>query len=108
MFDVSHQDAEMVVAEFKLKYLKAQKDNVNTAFFIWYGGHGVLFRTSTHMVLNEKDIKLRYFPLETHLNQFSNARNTYTFVFQDNCRSLLKLEELEEAFRGGMNEEPAV
>jgi len=59
------------------------------------------------MVLNEKDPKLRYFPLEMHLNQFSNCRNTYTFVFQDNCRSLLKLEDLEEVLRGNMIEEPA-
>jgi len=100
MFDVTNQDAEMVVTEFKMKYLKAQKDGVNTAFFIWYGGHGVLFRTATHMVLNEKDPKLRYFPLEMHLKHFSNCRHTYTFVIQDSCRSLLKLEDLEEVFRG--------
>jgi len=99
----------MVVAELKVKYLKAQNNNVNTAFFIWYGGHGVLFRTSTHIVLNEREANMRYFPLEMHLSMFSNCRNTYTFVFEDNCRSLLKLEELEEAFRGAnFFEEPAI
>jgi len=107
LFDVNNQDLEeLVTIELKRKYLAAQKNNVNTLFFIWYGGHGVLHRTSSQMVLNERDPRLRCFPLELHLNQFSNCSNTYTYVFQDSCRSLLSLEDLE-VLRGDRIEEPA-
>jgi len=95
LFDVKFIDLELLVNKLKEKYLLADKNNVNTLFFIWYGGHGVLHRTSTRMVLNEKDPEKRYYPLELHLNHFSNFSNTYTFVFQDSCRLLLQVEDLE-------------
>ena len=68
-------------------------------FVIWYGGHGVLFKTSTHIVVNERDPKLRYFPLEINLNQFSNCKYTYTFVFLDCCRSPLNEEYMPRGDR---------
>jgi len=97
-FDIKHIDLETLVTELRLKYLAAHKDNVNTLFFIWYGGHGVLHYYS-QMVLNEKDPGNRYFPLELYLNEYSKFKNTYTFVCQDSCRSRLLDEDLD-AIRG--------
>jgi hypothetical protein len=36
--DGTYDDLDMFVNEMKLKYLKAQKDGINTLFVIWYCG----------------------------------------------------------------------
>ncbi len=74
----------------KLKYIAAQKDSVNTLFVIWYGGHGAILNGTTQIILNESELKLRYYPLELNLNHFSNYKHTYTIVIMDCCRSLFK------------------
>jgi hypothetical protein len=57
---------------------------------IWYGGHGAIFNTTTQIVVNEEDPKLRYYPIELNLNHFSNCKHTYTVVILDCCRTLSK------------------
>ena len=90
LWNGTYQDLDKLVTELKLKYLAAQKDGVNTLFVIWYGGHGAMLNTTTQVVVNESDPKLRCYPLELNLNHFSNFKHTYTVVILDCCRTLFK------------------
>ena len=91
---------EKMLEEVQLKYVKARKNRTNTLFFIWYGGHGSFYKTTTYVNLNEEDPKKRYYPLEMNINQWSKNSYTYTFLIMDSCRKILDESE-QELLRGG-------
>lgn len=55
--------------------------------FVYYVGYGAL-KGNLNIVLNQKNLDFRYWPLEQNLSRNSNYKNTYTVALLDCDRSI--------------------
>ena len=63
-----------------------------TLLYVYYSGHGVIIRGTTHIVLNEADaFSHRYFPLERYLKVLKGFHNTYIVGVFDCCREAITI-----------------
>lgn len=61
-----------------------------TLIYVYYSGHGVIIRGTTHIVLNEADaFSQRYFPLQKKLTVLKGYHNTFIVGVFDCCREAI-------------------
>ena len=65
-------------------------------WYVYFTGHGVQCNTS-YIVLNEFEVKKRYFSIELNLSTYANLfKNNTLFLALDCCRETITQEKMKE------------